>query len=257
MPNFKIAHCMWNRRNPWRHSIPMSRRAVTFMEVLVVVGVLLLLLSMLFPSIGSAREQSRRILCQNNLRQWGMAMQAYRDDNKNYLPMEGTTGATGHKLPYGWYNVLPPYLNAPAYRDVEGVGKDIREFPELHMWICPSKNLSAAYKSGSGKNQYHYGMNLVLDGVASQSDDEPRPLIASQFYNKPHTVLMFDIYPNSPRGAQADVGTSYHRGIGNVLLIDGSVRSFRDDEFVVGGNFKHPVPIWNHPHMYWGDTPKK
>lgn len=233
-----------------------ARRGVTFMEVLVVVGVVVLLLAMLFPSLQKARELSRRVQCQTNLKQWGIAMQFYRDEHNDYLPMEGTTGATGHKFPYGWYNVLPPYLDAPAYRDVEGAGKDIREFPELHMWICPSKNLSTAYKSGTGKNQYHYGMNLLLDGVASQANDEVYPKIASPFAKKPHAVLMFDIYPNSPRGRQSDVGTSYHRGIGNVLFIDGSVRLFRADEFVVDGNFKNAKPIWNHPHMYWGTKPK-
>lgn len=231
-------------------------RGVTFMEVLVVIAVLLLLLAMLIPGLGLAREQTRRILCQNNLKQWGTAMQFYRDDHRDYLPMEGTTGSTGHTLVYAWYNVLPPYLNAPAYRDVEGAGKSIREFPELHMWICPSKNLSKQYKSDTGMNQYHYGMNLVLDRVQNPAD-ATKPIIASPFAKKPHTVLMFDIFYNMPRGQQRHVGTSYHRGIGNVLFIDTSVQSFRADEFVVDGDFEHPKPIWNHPRLYWGDMPNK
>ena len=228
---------------------------VTFMEVLVVVGLVLLLLAILFPGLGKARELSRRVQCQNNLKQWGIAMQCYRDEYNDYLPMEGTTGARGHTFKYGWYNLLPPYLDAPAYRDVEGANKDIREFPELHMWICPSKNLSTAYKSNTGKNQYHYGMNLLLDGVASQANDEDHPQIATPYAKKPHAVLMFDIYPNSPRGTQRDVGASYHRGIGNVLFIDNSVRAFRSNEFVVDGKFPSGKPIWNHPHMYWGPEP--
>src|SRR5262245_48558257 len=102
------------------------RRGVSFMEVLVVVGMLLMLLAMVVPSYGKAREQARRIQCQDNLRQWGIAMQFYRDDNQGYLPREGSTP---YKQADGWFNVLPPYLHAPAYRDVEGVGKEIREFP--------------------------------------------------------------------------------------------------------------------------------
>ena len=227
------------------------------MEVLVVVAVLLLLLAMLFPSLSNAREQTRRILCRNNLRQWGTATQYYRDDSRDYLPTEGTYLHPDE--PYTWFNVLPPYLNAPAYRDVEGVGKDIREFPELHMWICPSKNLSTVYKSGTGMNQFHYAMNLVLDGVTGLTPDKDMPNIpirASLFNKKPNTVYMFDVYSNISCGSQRNVKTPYHRGIGNVLFLDGSVQSFRSDEFVVAGDFDHPVPIWTNPQMYWGYTPK-
>jgi|CXWL01.1.fsa_nt_gi prepilin-type processing-associated H-X9-DG protein len=243
---------------PRPHANPTSHRGVTFMEVLVVVGVLLLLLAMLFPGLSKAREQARRVLCQNNLRQWGLANQYYRDDNRDYLPTEGSYLDVARRDT--WFNLLPPYLNAPAYKDVEGMGKDIKEFPELHTWICPSKNLSKAYKSSSGKNQFHYGMNIVLDGMNSPetpgSKDTGDQLMANIYAKKPNTVFMFDILENSPAGYQKHVGTTYHRGAGNVLFLDGSVQSFRDAEFVVNGDFKHPIPIWNNPHLYWGYTPK-
>jgi len=228
------------------------------MEVLVVISVLMFLLAILFPSLGAAREQARRILCQNNLRQWGTANQYYRDEHKDYLPTEGTYLYPDES--YTWFNVLPPYLHAPPYREVEGVGKDIREFPELHMWICPSKNLSPVYKSGSGKNQFHYAMNLVLDGVDGLTpfpDEENVPIQASLFAHQSKTIFMFDVYSNISCGSQRNVGTDYHKGLGNVLFLDGSVRPFRSEDFVVDGNFKNPRPIWNHPNMYWGYMPKK
>jgi prepilin-type processing-associated H-X9-DG protein len=174
------------------------------------------------------------------------------------LPTEGTYLKPDQ--PFTWFNVLPPYLNAPPYRQVEGVGKDIREFPELNMWICPSKNLSPQYKSESGKNQFHYAMNLILDGVDGLTpypDGENEPIRASLFPKQGNTVFMFDVYSNISCGSQKNVGTTYHRGVGNVLFLDGSVRSFQADDFVVDGDFKHPVPIWNHPHMYWGYMPKQ
>lgn len=234
-------------------------RGVTFMEVLVVVGVLLLLLAILFPSFNHAREQARRMLCQNNLKQWGLALQFYRDENRDYLPKEGSFLDVAHGG--AWFNVLPPYLHAPAYKDVEGMGKDIKEFPEMHMWICPSKNLTKEYKSGTGKNQFHYGMNMVLDGMNSTQTpdfkDTDDPLRAGIFSKRPNTVFMFDILDNSPAGYQKHVGTGYHRGTANVLMLSGSVLNYRADEFVLDGNFKQAKPIWNHPHMYWGYTPKK
>lgn len=236
-----------------------QRRAVTFIEVLVVVAVILLLLAILFPNLGHAREQSRRVLCQNNLHQWGIAGQLYRDENADYLPTEGTYWDLDK--PYSWFNVLPPYLSAPPYREVEGVGKDIREFPELHMWICPSKNLSKYYKSVSGKNQFHYGMNEVLDGMNSSlapgsKDQGELPIQARLFYRKPNTVFLFDIYTNDPSGNPTNVRTDYHRGIANVLMLNGSVSPFQAKAFVKNGDFEHPVPNWTNPQMYWGYLPK-
>jgi hypothetical protein len=228
-------------------------------EVLVVISILVFLLALLVPGLGAAREQARRVLCQNNLRQWGTATQFYRDDNHDYLPTEGTYLHPDE--PYTWFNVLPPYLNAPPYREVEGVGKAIREFPELHMWICPSKNLSRLYKSEKGLNQFHYGMNEVLDGMGSSlTPDFPDlpniPIRAMPFLKKPSTVFMFDIYKNASLAHQNGVATAFHRGIANVLFLGGAVNSFRSRDFVVDGDFRRGVPIWNDPRLYWGYLPK-
>lgn len=241
-----------------RQTAPFRRCGVTLMEVLLVISVLILLLAMLFPSLKEAKEQARRILCQNNMRQWGMATQYYRDDNRDYLPTEGSFLEVSRRDT--WFNVLPPYLNAPAYSEVEGQGKDIREFPELHMWICPSKNLTKEYKSSSGKNQFHYAMNMVLDGMNSSLTpgfpDTGDQIQARVFSKHPNTVFMFDIFDNSPAGYQRHVGTKYHRGFGNVLMLSGSVAAFRPHDFVEDGNFENPKPIWRHPELYWGYTPK-
>ena len=206
-----------------------TRRAVSLSEVLVVASLVMFMLALLVPSLSEAKERARRIQCSNNLRQWGLANRYYRDDHGDYLPTEGTYLAPDK--PYTWFNVLPPYLNAPPYREVEGVGDFIKEFPELHVWICPSKNLSRLHKSGSGKNQFHYGMNEVLDGMNSAltpdfPDQGETPIRAIGFTNPARTVFMFDIYGNDSRGHQDDVATSFHQNSGNVLFLDGAVAGF-------------------------------
>lgn len=249
-----------------------ARPAVSLLDVLVVCGIVLLLLAMLLPSLGHAREQARRIICANNLSQWGRATAYYREEHNDYLPTEGTDGEIDK--PYTWFNVLPPYLHAPAYRDVEGVGKSIKDFPELHVWICPSKNVSRLFKSEKGKNQFHYGMNLVLDGVGPKPHGSPRtpgfpdgsvvgqkyaydPISARWFSRKPYTVFMFDIYPNSPCGMQDDVRPSYHRDYANVLYLDGAVDHFASRQFVEDGDYERRILIWNDPRLYWGYTPPR
>lgn len=236
---------------------------MTLQEVLVVIGIIVLLLAMLIPSLSAARERMRRVVCANNLHQWGIACQFYRQDHDDFLPTEGTYWNIDK--PYTWFNVLPPYLGAPPYRDVARVGKLIEDFPALHVWICPSKNRSKQQKSASGKNQFHYGMNLVLDGVGKPpkgSDFTPgfcdqgeMPLSARRFRAPGRTVFMFDIYPNSSRGKQNDVATSLHGDFANVLFLDGSVAGFRSADFVNDHNYRNDAVVWHHPFLYWGYNP--
>jgi prepilin-type processing-associated H-X9-DG protein len=227
---------------------------------MTVVAVLLLLLAMLFPGLRSAREQVRRMLCSNNLREWGRACWCYRNEFNDFIPLEGTYLQIENR--YSWFNNLPPYLGAPSYSEVEKINGKIKEFPALHVWICPSKNLDPLYKSETGKNQFHYAMNQVLDGMDSEltpgSPDIPRkPIKAEPFADRPNTVFMFDNYKSQPGGKQEHVAkaTRYHFRGANVLYLDGAVDGFKAEDFVVGGDYDRPVRIWTHPRLYWGYIP--
>ncbi len=265
-------------RNALRHGWSLT-------ETLVVVAIILLLLAMLAPSLYMAKEHARRAMCANNLKQWGMAVQEYRDENSDFLPTEGTflpdpiTGQSGVLKPHAWYNALPPYLGLPAYKDLEGANVSIRELPELHVWICPSKNLSRLYKSESGMNQFHYGMNAVLDGFGAPpqgSADAPgfpdwgdEPIRAGALKRVASAVLLFDVAPNSMFGSPRDVATKFYRDFRGVrpakfhgdyagmLYVDGGVTSCGIDDLVTGRDNRRGAIVWNHAQLYWGYSPRK
>lgn len=61
----------------------------TLVELLVVVAIIGILASMLLPGLVRAREAARRASCANNLRQLGMALRMYADeDNGHYPPLQ-------------------------------------------------------------------------------------------------------------------------------------------------------------------------
>ena len=65
---------------------PLRMKGFTLIELLVVVAIIALLLSILLPSLGQAREQAKRVKCGANLQQIGRAVANCRTENKEHVP---------------------------------------------------------------------------------------------------------------------------------------------------------------------------
>jgi prepilin-type processing-associated H-X9-DG protein len=59
-------------------------RAFTIIELLVVISLIMLLIAMLLPAFGQARDHGRSTLCKSNVHQFGVATSAYVSDNGQY-----------------------------------------------------------------------------------------------------------------------------------------------------------------------------
>ncbi|MCC6679380.1 MAG: DUF1559 domain-containing protein [Phycisphaeraceae bacterium] len=154
--------------------------------MLVVISIILLLIGILLPALSKARANGRNTVCTNNLRQWGIAAQAYCDDNKDFLPkpqFETGSSAKDDQDDGKWYNALPPYINAPKYSLIYD-GSKTKEYKQEHIWWCPEARLQfVEYGFTSAGNAFDYAFNTVLDGTSSYG---PKPPSGQRHINTYH-----------------------------------------------------------------------
>jgi prepilin-type N-terminal cleavage/methylation domain-containing protein/prepilin-type processing-associated H-X9-DG protein len=119
----------------------------TLVELLVVIAIIGTLVGLLLPAVQAARESARRSSCQNNLRQFGIALLNFESHQKVFPAANWTKAGPGTPAGkyVGWKAVVLPYVEEANLRDLYDVnlhwwdGENVTAGAKwLELFICPS-----------------------------------------------------------------------------------------------------------------------
>ena len=95
-----------------------KKRGFTLVELLVVIAIIGILVGLLLPAVQAAREAARRMQCQNNLKQQGLALLNYESAYQRFpsalMGCARITGAAPQDDGVSWAVAILPYLEQGA-----------------------------------------------------------------------------------------------------------------------------------------------
>ncbi|TVQ33194.1 MAG: type II secretion system protein [Phycisphaeraceae bacterium] len=180
------------------------RRGFTLIELLVTIGIIALLLGILTPVLSGARESARRAACLSNLRQTGIGLQVYLNENRGILPYalplddSEIVGETGEPSPDSIMANIGPTVDS------------------LEVFICPSDSdiPEAVYRLPQGPigahSSYEYWAGwLMLFRELNAFDRRPEVTVTRFYEFEREFPVLADSAPRHRGGPVYDQNAVY------------------------------------------------
>jgi len=192
-----------------------SRKAFTLIELLVVIAIIAILIGLLLPAVQKVREAAARSKCTNNLKQFGIGLQAYHDVYNKFPVGE----FNDDNINWGWGVAVLPFMEqAPLFNQFMAETGTAGTNSGNFMIFIPGGGLNKTTNLAGGTNadlNNTAGQVNVNAGVTATGSALVRTVL-------PYHLCPSDTWPNSTTDGNAFGKTSYVANMGNdPYLING------------------------------------
>ena len=177
----------------------MRRKGFTLVELLVVIGIIALLIAVLMPALGRAKEQANQVKCMSNMRMIGQAFMMYVNNNKFRFPRAAGGGATREDWLYWEGYATPPDPNRPL--DDSAIAPYLGKPVNPEILRCPSDDIMVR-RSGV-TYRFSYSTNYLITRLPpsyvghyrtyyNNQAETDKPIRITEIKNSSQKILIID-----------------------------------------------------------------